>query len=412
MQKLNELGSEIDRCSKCGNCLGNCPLYQEKHREALVARGKIRLISEKVEGKLAWTLRVRNIMANCLLCRTCEKNCPNGVQYGKLIQATRNEIAAAYGVGFGKKIAFHHVINNAGRLALIMKLLRIYQHSGLQSVLRKYGAIQAFSRGMGEMERLLPTIANRPLNKEVPQIIRASDEKHRIAYFYGCMTNHVYKDTGLALIKTMVANNITVIIPEQVCCGLPAWASGDEEAMREMARKNIQMFKQAGAERIIVDCGSCGSMLKEYGEILGTEEAEEFSAKVRDVTEFLLEDIDFKIGVKPVEETVTYHDPCHLKRYQGIFKEPRELLKSILGINFIEMLGADKCCGASGSYALTNYRLSMSVGGKKIEPVQKTGANILVTGCPSCRLQFETMFREKKVPIQVRHTIELIGQTY
>lgn len=412
MRKLTELRSQMDRCSKCGNCQAVCPLYLETKREPLVARGKIYLLDALMEGRLDWSKRMEEVISLCLLCRTCEVNCPNGVQVSRLVLAAREELARARGLSIWKKTAFHYLLTSSGNLNLLGRLLYLYHRSGLQAVARKSGLLNTLPWGLGDKERLLPRAGRRAFAKTVPPVMEAAGEKRRIGYFYGCMTNHAYPGTGQAFLTVMRANGVSVVLPPQVCCGLPALASGDREAAVKLARRNIRWFNEAGVDRVVVDCASCGSMLKEYGEIAGTPEAAEFSRKVRDVAEFFTEDVDFRPGANPMEITVTYHDPCHAKRYQGIHRAPRQLLQALPGVTVKEMEGADRCCGSAGSFNLTHCRLSMRVGSHKTRSILATGAEAVATGCPACRLQLEKGLEQAGSSVPVVHTLEILSRSY
>ncbi len=412
MKKLSELRSQLDRCSKCGNCQAVCPLYLETKREPLVARGKVFLLDNLIEGRVGWSRRMEEVISLCLLCRTCEVNCPNGVQVARLVLAARAELALARGLSIWKKTAFHYLLTSSGNLNLLARLLYLYQRSGLQSVARKSGLLQALPWGLEDKERLLPMVGRRAFARTVPPVMEAPGEKRRVGYFYGCMTNHAYPGIGQAFLTVMQANGVTVVLPPQVCCGLPALASGDREAVVKLAKRNIGWFRAAGVDRVVVDCASCGSMLKEYGELMGTREAGEFSQKVRDVAEFLTEEVDIRPGAYPVEMTVTYHDPCHLKRYQGIHRAPRELLHAVPGLALREMEGADRCCGSAGSFNLTHCRLSMRVGSHKTRNILATGAEAVVTGCPACRLQLAKGLEQGGSAVPVVHTLEILSRSY
>jgi glycolate oxidase iron-sulfur subunit len=226
------------------------------------------------------------------------------------------------------------------------------------------------------------------------------------------MTNYIYLATGRAVLNVLRRQGVEVVIPEQWCCGIPALASGDQQTAAELARKNGESFRQANAEAIISDCASCGSMLQEYGDLLGTAEAREFSSKALDFSQFLQQAVTFKAGDRPVRQMVTYHDPCHLKRGQGVSEAPRKLLQSVPGLTFKEMKDPDRCCGAAGSFNLTYYDLSQRVGRQKAENIVETGADIVVTGCPSCMMQIGHLLERRGAPQQVVHLAEVLNQSY
>ena len=203
------------------------------------------------------------------------------------------------------------------------------------------------------------------------------------------MTRYVYQKTGDAVLRVLAENNVAVTLPDQGCCGIPAWAAGDKSTARELAVRNVESLLRLNPDYIITDCASCGDMLKRYPELLGDRAAREFSARVQDISYFLVRTSGFRrqMDVNPL--VVIYHDPCHLRRGQGVYVEPREIL------SLQEMAGPDTCCGSAGSFSLTHYDLSMKVLGRKVDSILATGAGMVVTGCPACRLQIEHGLRER-----------------
>ncbi|MEW6243767.1 MAG: (Fe-S)-binding protein [Bacillota bacterium] len=412
MEKLTDLKTQIDRCSKCGNCQSVCPLYAVEKRETHVARGKIFLLDRLTDGQTRWTKRLQEVMSTCLLCRTCVTNCPNEVQAERLIRAAREEAGSTLGLSFWKKSAFHFLLTSGGRLNLLARLLWVYERSGIQKLVRSSGLLGQLPWGLAEKESALPRAASRAFSSQVPQVVTAHTPRMRVAYFYGCMTNHAYTGTGHSTVRVLTQNGASVVLPRQLCCGLPALASGDRGTAERLARENIRLLSQTPFDYVVTDCASCGSMLKEYGELLGDGAAVPFSAKVKDVTELLAGPLGFTPGPVPFRAKITYHDPCHLKRYQGIYTQPRALLSAVQGISFTEMKHADACCGSAGSFNITHYRLSTAVGGQKAANVMKSGAESVATGCPACRLQIERCLKAAGSRISVLHTVDVLASTY
>jgi len=195
-----------------------------------------------------------------------------------------------------------------------------------------------------------------------------------------------------------------VVIPNQLCCGMPALVSGERNSFMHVAEKNVAAFKTAGVDALVVDCATCGSAWKHDYPVAGLD----LPFPVYDISEFLAR-VDLHPGRLQQPVRVTYHDPCHLVRYQGITKQPRELLQSIDGVELVEMRDADKCCGASGSFQLEYCAISRGIGQKKGIVILETGADIVATGCPSCRMQIERTLRETGSTMQVVHTADLLA---
>jgi glycolate oxidase iron-sulfur subunit len=235
-----------------------------------------------------------------------------------------------------------------------------------------------------------------------------------VGYFAGCFMNWGYADAAMATRTVLVRAGFRVEVPEVVCCGVPHRAYGDIETARDLARKNVAALEQY--EHVVSDCASCGAALKEYKQLLKDdpeyyERAEKLASRTADISEFLVKQ-EFP---KPQFHTplrVTYHDPCHLVRGQGVKNQPREILKSIPGIEYVEMQGADVCCGAAGSFCVTHPELSEGVGGNKADSILETKADVVVSGCPSCLTQLKAMLAAKGSKIKVMHPMELLAESY
>jgi glycolate oxidase iron-sulfur subunit len=402
----------LNRCSKCGGCQAVCPLYGETQSEPLVARGKLFLIKNYLDGELDLSPKMMDLMNLCLLCKACTVQCPNSIPVDELVLSIRQEIADQKGISFVKKNVFQHLLQNNGRLTTAAKGAYLYQHSGLQWLLRKTHLLNLLPGGIADKEGLLPRMSRSPFRAQIPQIISSPHPRLRVGYYTGCLTNYVFTETGRAVLQVLKNHPVEVSIPEQWCCGLPALANGDQESALQLARRNIEAFQKAGVDVIITDCASCGSMLRQYGDLLGSEEARSFAGKVIDFSRLFDDLIDFEPGEKEVKAVATYHDPCHLRRGQGVAEAPRKLIRAIPGVTFQEMKEADRCCGAAGSFNLSHYHLSTKIGRRKALNIRNSGADIVTTGCPSCIMQIGHVLELEELPVQVMHLAELASKTY
>lgn len=412
METLATASEALKRCSKCGGCQAVCPLYRETQAEPYVARGKLFLIKSYLEGKVELSPKMKELMSLCLLCKACVEYCPNKVPVDQLVLAARREIARERGISFVKKNIFQNLLQNNGNLSLAARMGYLYQHSGAQGLVRKTGLLKLISDDLAKKERLLPNVARHPFRRQVPGLITCNRPRIRAAYYTGCLTNYVYPGTGFAVVDVLQRNGVEIVIPEQWCCGIPALASGDEASAAALARRNIETFTRAGVDAIITDCASCGSMLHDYAELIGSSEARSFAGKVMDFSQFLNEAVDFQSGDQEVPLVATYHDPCHLRRGQGVYAAPRKLIRGVPGLEFQEMQEADRCCGAAGSFNLSYYDLSNRIGKRKAKNIQETGAGLVVTGCPSCIMQITHVLQQEQSPVQVMHLAELLSMTY
>lgn len=413
MIEYSHLQKEIDHCSKCGGCSAFCPIYGELGVETMSSRARVFLFNQFLEGNLELSPKLQDIMSLCLLCKQCTASCPNGVQTDKLVLAARQEFVAKYGLSFIKKNVFKHLLTHNKRLDLVASFLKLYQRSGARWLVRKTRLLNPFPAQLEAKERLLPDIqGNRHFRKSFPKQISVENPRGRVAYFTGCMTNYIFQNTGHSVLNVLRQNQVEVFIPDQSCCGVPAEASGDHATHVKLAEENVKAFAALDVDAIITDCPSCGTALKEYGQLLGTEEAKAVSSKVKDITQYLTGDFELIPPQKTLPVTVTYHDPCHACRGLMIQKEPRELLKSITGLKIVEMTGANKCCGSAGSFNLSHYDLSMQILDNKLKNILDTKAEIVSTACPACEMQIGHGLRNKNMTQKIVHPIELLSQAY
>jgi glycolate oxidase iron-sulfur subunit len=408
-----ELKNMMNRCSRCGACQAYCPLYQETGLEPFVARGKVELLDLLQDSKLQWNDKLAEIFSTCLLCGNCGDNCPNKVKADLLVREGRRDLVVARGLPIIKRTVFNHLLKKDGRLGMMAKLLYLYQHSGLQQVIRKSRVLEKLPGNLDLKEKILPNLSSREFRKMVPKVIKTENSKLRVGYFTGCMTNYVYPQTGFSVLKVLKANKVEVVIPEQGCCGIPALASGDYETVRELARKNLASFNSLSLDYIVTDCASCLGTWLEYPELWQDNGVNLLVEKIMDISTFLVKILQIELP-NPVDlGLITYHDPCHLKRVPGGRENPRALLKQITGnTRFVEMKDADRCCGSAGSFHITHYQLSQKVVQAKVKTLESLQAQYLATGCPACMMQLSHAFSEAGLPTKVVHTMELVAKAY
>lgn len=434
LKEIDLVREQAEKCVRCGLCLTVCPVYAEEQDEKYVARGRNRLLSEIIDNHEDLKTGLKDRFSKCLLCRRCTMVCPQGVRTDLLNIAARAELVKVYGLPVYKSLPFRKILNNRKLMRNALKAASKFQwllpatkepenkipHIPLQTE-GKIRHIPMVLAGLGG-GRQLPSIAKRSLSEDIPELHPpVADVRNRnlnVAYFSGCATEFSFPEVGKALIRIMNKLGVELVFPkEQGCCGIAVFASGDLDTAREMARHNLDVFSQLDADLIITGCATCGSALKDgWTSYLPKNEEERkefetFGAKVRDISELLVELADFKPlryrSILPENTRVTYHDPCHLARYQGIINQPRKILKQVFGDNFVEM-DDNGCCGMGGSFNVEHYELSKKIAKKKIDSVAKTNADVVINTCPGCMIQLIDNIERHHLPQRVVHMVEAI----
>lgn len=416
---------ELDKCMKCGNCMAVCPVYGADKVETGVARGKIAVAEAVLSGVLSLDdPKVVEMLFNCLVCKSCMQNCPTKVNFDRIMLALRAAIVRKKGLSWLKSAVFGllnkpELFDKGMKIGAALQGLAFRNRPDMKAVSPR-SPFAALGTGMGfDDKRLMPALAPTPLRDRVPELMTVKDARARAAFFTGCSMNYFYPDAGMDLIEVLLENNVEVVVPKkQNCCGIAVFVHGDVETARDLARKNIDAFENTGAGYIITGCGSCGgSWQHEFKELLGGDpvygpKAEAWSKKTYDVSTFLTKVIDYRKPGGVVEKTVTYHDPCHLKKTMKVAAEPRQILKNIPGVTFKEMAGADTCCGSGGSYLLTHRDTSRKISERKVMNINDSGATTVSTGCPACMMQLLDQVGRFGKGQQVTHYISLLAESY
>ena len=412
---------DISRCVHCGFCLNFCPTYVALGLETESPRGRIHLIDALSGGRIQPKRIVLDHLDLCLQCRACEASCPSGVHYGRIMEGARAQVMASGWSPLSwrlRSMALRWTLPHPRRLRLLAVLLRFYQRSGLQSLVRRSRLLWLLPFGVRHMEELLPPVASRfftPVSTGANP--GTGDGSRRVALLTGCVMPFLYPQTHEATVRVLERHGYQVVMPEeQVCCGALFVHGGDRQTARRLARQNIDVFLAADVEAVIINAAGCGSTLKEYGDLLAddpeyAEKAVHFSALVKDITEFLVE-LPFEAGLGRVERRVTYQDSCHLAHAQRITAAPRRLLRAIPGLEFVEMESADRCCGSAGIYNVTQREMSSRLLADKMRTVAATGASEVVTANPGCMLQLEAGLRLHGLKGTVAHVVEVVDEAY
>jgi glycolate oxidase iron-sulfur subunit len=410
-KKLAEFEEQIHQCVKCGACQAHCAVFAEHKRESTVARGKVALAQALLDKELPLDARFVADMSKCLLCGSCHDKCPNLVPTDEIVMAARREIAERQGLtSFGKVVGT--VLKNPALMKWGAKGAKRFSKLLFKKMPEGSGLRLRFPAPYISRDRLIPPVADRPFRDSQPEFIPGAPGQPVVAFFTGCMVHHMYPQIGEALLKILRFLQIGVRIPaDQGCCGLPALSAGDGATVEELAERNLAAFARQPADAIVTACASCNvGMGKHFGG-LGERQAQ-LAAQVTDILVFLAKQgLAEKLTALPKKaerRRVTYHDPCHL-RTQGITKEPRALLRALPGIDFVEMEGADRCCGLGGTFSVYHYATSKKIGARKAAGIEKSGAELVASACPGCMLQLQDTIHHAGLPQKVIHVLELIA---
>lgn len=409
MKQLKDYSEDIYKCTKCGLCQSVCPIFDETGLEATVSRGKFSLLHGVLSGKLDFSRKIADYLEYCLGCQACSDFCPSGISAEDIVIAARQEGYKKYGTGFLKALLLKN-FDSKQILSVIKLLLDIYRLTGLQNINKIPFLPKIFSENIILFNHF---VREKVKYKKLNPAKQLSDLK--ILYFPGCINTYINPSVKNAVLMVLEKNGISAKIPENLsCCGIPARSAGNLELFIKQAKENLDRI-DVDIDYLVTDCASCGSVWKHYAEVLDgeyKEKAERLAGKAININKLLAGlDIYIPENVK-IEKTVTYHDPCHLSRFQRIKLEPREILKKIPGINFIEMQEADRCCGASGSFCLTKSEISRSISAKKAKNIIQSEAQIVSTSCPSCEIGILQGLVQVGNILPVYQPVELLAELY
>jgi glycolate oxidase iron-sulfur subunit len=354
----------------------------------------------------------------CLDCRACETACPSGVEYGKLVEMARAQIATQYRRSFVSRVArdfvYRRLLPYPRRIAAAARMLRIYQLSGLAALARGSGILRLL--GLQDRERLLPKIDSEFFFGEMGKTFSAVGERRaRVAFFAGCVAQVTFSELNRATIRVLQANGCDVVVPaEQVCCGALAAHAGVRDVARKLAYANVAAFREGDFDAIVTNAAGCGSTLKEYTHLFAVdiparEQVAGFEGKVCDVTEFLAE-LGLTAPMRTLPLRVTYQDSCHLAHGQEIREAPRKLIRAVPGVELAEMRLADQCCGSAGVYNVTETEASLELLALKMECARETKAQAIVTANPGCILQLRAGAAIHDTGQEVLHVVELLDR--
>ncbi|MEN8244128.1 MAG: (Fe-S)-binding protein [Thermodesulfobacteriota bacterium] len=404
---------DISQCNKCGFCQVACPIFRSTGHESGVARGRLALLRAIIEGRLEWGPDIEEPLFDCLLCGACTANCFPAIPTADLVLRARSEYLDRVGRKSIHRLLFDHLLPYPQRLHWAARAVALGKNSGLSDVAQALGLLRIFGRNLPKANEIVERFPNRAFrDKNKPGVYKGWGESMRVGYFVGCGVDVISQKAGNATLGLLKKTAKEVHILDNGCCGLPAWSYGDMGAAQRLAERNVDIVVARDLDVIVTDCSSCASFLKKYATIFPE------GHRLHDMTVLLVDRVSdmvtllFENQPLPAAEnhplTVTYHDPCHAARGQGLVREPREILKRLPGIDYRELPEADWCCGGAGSYAVAHHDLSRRVLDRKMDNLKKTGADILVTSCPACVIQLSFGVRRHGLNTRVCHISELV----
>ena len=410
-------GELISDCVHCGFCLPTCPTYALWGEEMDSPRGRIYLMNLGLGGAAELTDTYVGHFDKCLGCMACLTSCPSGVQYDKLIEATRAQVERNYPRSFTdrwfRRLLFA-LFPHPGRLRAAAAPLWLYQRTGLQWLMRRSGLLNLLPARLRSMESLAPPVTLAAFRRRMPERIPAQGQRRgTVGLLAGCVQSVYFRHANDATARVLAAEGYDVVVPAaQGCCGALMVHAGQEDEAIVFARRTIDTFDAAGVDTVVINAAGCGSTMKEYGHLLRDDptyaaRAKAFSARCRDISEVLADSAP-RAPRHPLAMRVAYHDACHLQHAQRVKLQPRQVLAGIPGLAVVEIPESAICCGSAGIYNLVEPEAARELGDRKAGHILKTGAEAIVSSNPGCLLQIRAALQRGGHLLPVYHMVELL----
>jgi len=414
-----------DDCVKCGKCIPVCTIHQVNSDEVTSPRGFIDLLGEYQQGNLELDKTAKNIFESCFLCTNCVDVCPNTLPTDMVIEEVRADIADKFGIAWYKRVIFY-LLEHRKVMDFVMKFGLMFKTCALQEDKVKGGERARFSFPMVKKGRLLPSLSRVSFLNSYPEEILAPKQKRpniRVALFIGCLANYNYLGIGESLVEILKELNIDIFIPkEQQCCGAPAYFTGAIDSVERMTKANIEYFESFMNEcdAMLIPEATCSAMVKHDWQLFfKNHNMPEWEARAKKVAEKIFMATEWLDNNTPLQEilktkgtfdtSVTYHDPCHAKKVQGIYKEPRNLLAQ--NYPMVEMSNSDRCCGFGGVTMQTEkFHFAELAGKPKAAMIKETKAHYVSAECSACRVQLSEALNSAEVETVFKNPLELIAE--
>lgn len=418
--ELKKVLEDTEQCMKCGFCSYVCPVYKEEKIESGVARGKNELVKALLNGNLELNSDLADRLYKCTACMACTESCPAKAPIPRIVLAARADIARELGVRSPYGFAYRNLLTNRKLLGKVLQYGRYFQAAFMPQTNGTLRHLPSLISGM-TLRKQIPAIAPKFLSQLVDTVSRPAPGAKpilRVGFFPGCMNEFVSPQIAIKTIDFLTRRGVEVVLPrEQGCCGAAAFLGGGDFATgRKIADQNVAAF--SNLDYIVTGCATCACTLKEYPHFLADNPErksayDKFAGKVKHIAQFLVDTMALPASsFQPSEalkgKKLTWHDPCHLNRHLGIKEQPRQILKSLANGNYIEMPNADRCCGMAGQFSLFYYDLSRKIAEKKVESIEASDADIVVTACPGCQFQLEENIARLQKPQKVMSLMEIL----
>lgn len=444
------------QCMHCGMCLPTCPTYNVTKLESSSPRGRIRLIKSVSEGKLEINDIYLNEISFCLDCQACETACPAGVKYGAIVEAAREEVSRQnlepLKVRTIRRFGLNFIVANQPILKIVARLIYFYQASGLQKFLHEIGAFKILGGNLGAVDQMSPKFSKRFSSDMMSEIYTPAEPvRYRVLLPLGCLMDVAFADINSDTLDVLLQHGCEVIIPRnQGCCGSLHAHNGEQKKGKELALKTMELFKNYEYDFLISNSAGCGAYMKEYGHVFEEGEVTEsqshgdtesqshgvteshsheitesrghkvtseenfavkFSSKVKDISEFLYE-TGFRAENYNYNGRITYHDACHLAHTQKITVAPREIIKSVGGVQYTELNEASWCCGSAGIYNVARYDDALNFLVRKMGNLKATGSEVVVMANPGCMGQIQHGTDKYDHKMEVLHLATFLNRAY
>jgi glycolate oxidase iron-sulfur subunit len=424
MRRLAQLMAELDDqlmvCMRCGMCQAVCPLYAETGRESDVARGKLALLDGLLRQMFTNPRGVQERLHKCLLCGSCAAHCPSGVKVLDIFLKARVILAGYLGLTPVKQRLFHKLLANPVRFDRVSRWGAKMQGLFFKPADAFLGSSCArFQSPLAE--RHVKALASISFRSRVGTVDVARWSGIKVGFFVGCLVDKIFPEVGEAVLRCLEHHGVGIFLPEeQGCCGMPALASGDLPAFTDLVRYHLEAFSAAPIDVLITGCATCATTIARIwptmSQVFGPQQQDQvrqLAGKTMDISAFLVDHVGVNLPVDtaPSGKTVTYHDPCHLKKTLGVAAQPRALLRASVESRLVEMAEADHCCGCGGSFSLQHYDIAAAIGRRKRDHIVNSGCQVVATGCPACMLQITDMLSQAGDAIEVRHVVEVYADS-